>query len=414
MFLFSISAQPKDNFSKNSNLSNVIDEITWKSVSYNSARCMAVNSKGYIIAGTWGALISKDNGNTWIRKELPNTNYEINTIAIDKKDNIYATTFDHKFYRSIDDGINWVQLFSDSTHFIFTCVAINSLDEIYVGTEYSGLFRLTNNRDSLKTTGWNSSVEKLSIRNDNVIFILSNQIYRSTDNAKNWANKSSGITNTGINAFAFNYLGHVYVGGAGDNGGVFSTIDSGEHWAVSKYSFKTEMDSVVTSLVSNSMNEVFIGSFGKGISKLNSDGTTLTAMNNGLPLSLPIIFSLCFTPDGHLLTGTMGGIYKSDQVVTSIHHDIAKENEICTVEQNYPNPFNAKTFIQYSLSLESQTKIDIINQNGQLVETLLNHNQQPGKYQITWDATQKVGGIYFYRIKAANNIITKKMLLIDK
>ena len=162
MLLISIHVQSKENTGKNSEKSGVLDEITWKSVSYNGARCMAVNSKGYVIAGTWGALISRDNGNNWTRKELPNTNWEINTIAIDSKDFIYATTFDHKFYRSIDDGLTWEQLFSDSTHITFTCVAVNSLDEIYLGTEYLGLFRLTNNRDSLKITGWNNSVEKLT------------------------------------------------------------------------------------------------------------------------------------------------------------------------------------------------------------------------------------------------------------
>ena len=113
------------------------------------------------------------------------------------------------------------------------------------------------------------------------MFILSNQVYRSTDNANIWIKASTGLINTGINAFIFNSLGHLYAGTAADNGGVFSTIDKGENWLVTKYSFYTESDSVVTSLACNSMNEVFIGSFGKGISKLSSDGTTVSPISPG-------------------------------------------------------------------------------------------------------------------------------------
>lgn len=369
---------------------------------------MDVNSKGYIFAGTWGVFISKDNGNNWIRKDLPNTNYEINTITIDKKDIIYATTFDRKFFRSADDGMTWEQLFLDSAQ-TFTCVAVNPNDEIYVGTEYSGLYRVNETCDSLKATGWNASVERLSVSNNNDFFILSNLVYRSTD-TETWTLASSGLTNTGVNAFAHNSLGHVFAGtAAGDRGGVFKSINKGEQWSVSKYSFFTEMDSVVTSLASNSMDEIFIGSFGKGIFKLSSDGTFLMAVNNGLPQPLPIILSFCFTPDGHLLTGTSIGIFKSEQVLTSIKNNAFLRNELVTLEQNYPNPFGSKTVIRYSLSQEVFTRIDVLNIHGQLVETLSKKNQQPGVYQELWDASAFVPGIYFYRMMAGDIIITRKM-----
>lgn len=413
LFLFSILIFPKDCFGQNKIFSDTNGEITWRSVSSNSARCMDVNSKGYIFAGTWGILISKDNGNNWIKKDLPNTNYEINTITIDKNDIIYTTTFDHKLFRSADDGMTWVQLFPDSAQ-SFTCVAVNLNDEIFVGTEYSGLYQVNKACDSLKVTGWNNAVEQLSISNNNDMFILSYQVYRSIDNSKNWILASAGLTNTGINAFAHNSLGHVFVGTAGDRGGVFRSINKGDQWIVSKYSFLTEMDSVVTSLACNSADEIFIGSFGKGISKLSSDGTNLISINKGLPQPLPIVLSFCFTPDGHLLTGTFSGIFKSEQVVTPIQNDINFNDELCSLDQNFPNPFDSKTVIQYSLSQEVFVRIDVLNLHGQLVETLLNKHQQPGVYQELLDASAFVPGIYFYRMRAGDIIITRKMQIKRK
>jgi len=66
------------------------------------------------------------------------------------------------------------------------------------------------------------------------------------------------------------------------------------------------------------------------------------------------------------------------------------------ISQNYPNPFNPSTRIEYSLPVESNVKITIHNSIGEAVEVLTLEVQQPGSYEVVWNAADRSSGIYFY------------------
>ncbi len=85
--------------------------------------------------------------------------------------------------------------------------------------------------------------------------------------------------------------------------------------------------------------------------------------------------------------------------------------------QNYPNPFNPTTKIKYSIpnvgkesTLSIQIKVyDIL---GKEVATLVNENQQPGNYEVTFNGNRLASGIYFYRLQAGKFTDTKKLILM--
>ena len=84
---------------------------------------------------------------------------------------------------------------------------------------------------------------------------------------------------------------------------------------------------------------------------------------------------------------------------------------------NYPNPFNPVTTIEYTLPTAAHVKLVIYNTAGQVVKTLVSEEQQPDKYNVTWDSTNEAGvrvssGMYIYRITAGDFRATKKMILI--
>jgi flagellar hook assembly protein FlgD len=91
-----------------------------------------------------------------------------------------------------------------------------------------------------------------------------------------------------------------------------------------------------------------------------------------------------------------------------------------TLAQNYPNPFNPATTIRYEIParLEGFNMIlKIYNNLGQEVRTLVNGAQEPGIKSIVWDGKNDLGqavssGIYLYRLRVGNEILTKKMLLL--
>ncbi len=79
---------------------------------------------------------------------------------------------------------------------------------------------------------------------------------------------------------------------------------------------------------------------------------------------------------------------------------------------NYPNPFNATTSISYSLTASASVTLEIFNMMGQKVTTLVNGNESAGDHVVTWDASNAASGVYFYRLKVGDEILTKRMTLL--
>ena len=80
--------------------------------------------------------------------------------------------------------------------------------------------------------------------------------------------------------------------------------------------------------------------------------------------------------------------------------------------QNYPNPFNPFTTIEYSLPATCHVRLEIYNQLGDLVETLVNKEQMTGNYRLQWRPQDLASGIYFYRLKTKNFTKVKKLIYL--
>jgi hypothetical protein len=85
--------------------------------------------------------------------------------------------------------------------------------------------------------------------------------------------------------------------------------------------------------------------------------------------------------------------------------------------QNYPNPFNPETVIKFDLPKSSDIILKIYNVLGQEVRTLINERKPAGYYSVKWDSKNNNGvpvssGIYLYRLKAGEFVLTRKMILI--
>ena len=83
------------------------------------------------------------------------------------------------------------------------------------------------------------------------------------------------------------------------------------------------------------------------------------------------------------------------------------------VNQNYPNPFNPSTTISFGLPKESFVDLRIYNVLGQEVVVLIsNQLRKAGNQQVKFDGSSLASGTYIYRLKADNQIVTKKMILM--
>ncbi len=83
-----------------------------------------------------------------------------------------------------------------------------------------------------------------------------------------------------------------------------------------------------------------------------------------------------------------------------------------SLSQNYPNPFNPSTNISYTLNKAGIVRLSVYDVLGREIAVLVNEVQGPGSYQIPFIANNLSSGIYFYRLQANSNVMTKKMLLL--
>jgi hypothetical protein len=83
-----------------------------------------------------------------------------------------------------------------------------------------------------------------------------------------------------------------------------------------------------------------------------------------------------------------------------------------SLSQNYPNPFNPSTRIEYTIPVNSYVIIKIYNSLGQEVNTLVNKNQQAGRYSVDWHPSNLPSGIYYYRLQTGGFSDTRKMMYV--
>jgi hypothetical protein len=77
---------------------------------------------------------------------------------------------------------------------------------------------------------------------------------------------------------------------------------------------------------------------------------------------------------------------------------------------NYPNPFNAETQIEYEVVRTDHVSIKVFDMFGRCVTTLVNEKIRPGHYRVHWNASEFASGVYFYRLSAPQQTVTRKML----
>ena len=89
--------------------------------------------------------------------------------------------------------------------------------------------------------------------------------------------------------------------------------------------------------------------------------------------------------------------------------------------QNYPNPFNPTTKIKFDIpalgsplgrGAGGMTVLKVYDILGKEIETLVNEKLNPGKYEVTFNASKYPSGVYFYRLITDRYNETKKMIVL--
>ncbi len=92
--------------------------------------------------------------------------------------------------------------------------------------------------------------------------------------------------------------------------------------------------------------------------------------------------------------------------------------ETFELSQNFPNPFNPSTEILFTVGNDELVSLNIYDIQGRLVSSLIDNSfYSAGSYKKNWDGknqygTQVPSGMYLYKLESANQIITRKMVLM--
>jgi len=170
------------------------------------------------------------------------------------------------------------------------------------------------------------------------------------------------------------------------------------------------------------MPVVYILGFNGGIKRSIDNGLTWIQMQ--IPPGVTNVYHFDFEKINNVIYGyavsTNGTIIKlcdSIIIITGLNNGQLKPPVQYSLEQNYPNPFNPVTTIKYSIPQTYNGKVSVnlsvFNILGENVSTLVNQEQNPGEYEVTFDGSGLASGMYFCKIRAGDEFSdVKKMMLI--
>ncbi|MGV3585853.1 MAG: T9SS type A sorting domain-containing protein [Adhaeribacter sp.] len=76
----------------------------------------------------------------------------------------------------------------------------------------------------------------------------------------------------------------------------------------------------------------------------------------------------------------------------------------------YPNPVTAKATLAYVVKEKGKVTIDLLNEQGKIIQNLLTNDQEPGQYFLDLDLSAFKSGLYFYKITTGTGTVTARFL----
>ncbi len=91
-----------------------------------------------------------------------------------------------------------------------------------------------------------------------------------------------------------------------------------------------------------------------------------------------------------------------------------KMNEQILLGQSIPNPTTGEAYIEFQIPFPTEVVMDLTNGIGQQVRVLTKGSYPGGKHRVDVNTGDLPDGIYFYNLRANNQMISKKMVVARK
>lgn len=282
--------------------------------SATSVQALAISRNGVIYAGSFGHGIFRtiDRGATWNPVGDGVSDPFILSLTVTGDGVVYAGTFRGGVFRSRDEGKTWQSVNEGLKRLeVKSLLAVDS--DLYAGTG-DGVYRLrgTTDRWAPVTTGLDDTlVHSLARAADGTLFAGTSGkgIFRLTPRSSGWARvrhglkDHEGMVENFIRVLVIDRDQSIFAGTF--DGGVFHSIDGGLTWR--PISRALPNDSIRGIVLSG--QEVVVAT-GHGIFKTADKGKQWMPLNRGLTnLSIQVLLEV---GEGGLYAGTSSGVFRSD------------------------------------------------------------------------------------------------------
>lgn len=386
-----------------------------------------------------GFMVSTDGGDNWVETKLDSFAVFKVYESMTNPDKMFASA--RRMYRggisiSNDGGDTWSTAFLNCDGpFQITNIIGRNVD----GTPYyfssaintSEGFKYTNDDFESCKTSETLSIQARDISVSNampgLIFMAGDdtspgQVWRSTDFGQTWQKNESGLEGLRILSIQASSVDPALVFCGADSmalnddftkesigKGMYRSLDTGKTWHL----FQAEGYRVFDISEHPLEPKYIAAACGEaGVMISGTAGQWWETTKTGLPNASirKVEFPIWPIEEGvTLYAGTHGyGLYRSGKIVSVDDINSPSEFHITSV---YPQPANDFADISYSLSKSTKMNISIIDYLGNEIIKLENSIKPKGKHIVHWNTNSVASGLYFVKITADNQILTKRIIV---
>lgn len=278
-----------------------------------------------IYAGTsYGILVSKDNGDSWmdINNGPMNSNIDIITFAF-RDSSVFAGTAETILssggvFLSTNAGNDWKQVNNGLAGVLAEPLEVHN-SNLFVGTYSSGPARFVDENQTWAAVGEGfpyCHIQDFAVNDSNLFAGTSDKgIFVSSDNGGHWMQINNGLECEFVYALAFNN-DYLFAGTIGIDGGIYRSGNNGASWTQVNSGLSTEgpgpsYPSINAFVVSDT--SIYASSDnGTGVYLSTNNGDNWTAVNAGLSLWTENCYTTCLASVGsNIFAGTKPlGVYR--------------------------------------------------------------------------------------------------------
>ena len=368
-----------------------------------------INTQTGFVVGENGTLLRTTNaGEKWDDCDT-RLSSDLNAIFLLNENVAYAAGDLKKVIKTTDGGNTWNHIYEESRGNFYTIYFIDELTG-FAGC-YSNFYRTTDGGYTWNKISLNMAPRDIAFMNHNVGIAVGKggRIVKTVDSGETWSvvNGNVGVTLNSVD-FINESVGFI----AGDGGVVLKTADGGKSWEhlYTHVGAREWLNSVC-------LTTEYVG-YALGFHKIHYTSDSGNTWESSDEITDNRLYSFDFVDEktGYAVgsMGTILKIYSNTTGVAERHSDLPNGIRLF---QNYPNPFNHSTTIRFDVNESTLAMLDIYNVKGDFIIRLLNAVVPAGQHSVRWDGTDEDGhcissGIYLYKLRTGEEVITNRMLLI--